>query len=168
VIKLKRQTYGSILVEMALTLPIFFMVVFSFMELSRAMYVLNTLNIAAQKVASKISINAKRGSSYDLNSFTQYTNQVRFPGSVISSDQFSFDVVNALNNSTVTNGQADGALSTKVVVTVRFPPPSSPGLKIPIFDPGALVGIPIFGPDGLMLSSQAVCFLERSRRPTLN
>ena len=163
-----RNNKGSLMVELAMTMPIFLLVIFSFIELSRALYIFSTLGIAAQKVASKISIDAKRTSTYDLSGFGAYADQVRFPGAVVDSNQFSFDVTDASNTSTVTNGLADGATSTKVVVNVSFPPSTRPELKIPIFDPGSLIGKSIFGQDGLQLMSQAVCFLERSRRPTLN
>ena len=164
----KRGVVGAVLAETALTIPIFLLLIFSLIELSRALYVYNTLGIAAQQVAGKIAINSKKTSTYAVSGFSTYADQVRFPGSVVDSSQFSFDVTNAANNSTVVNGQADGATSTKVVVTVVFPPASDSSLKIPVVDPGNLIGMPIFGVDGLMLSSSATCFLERSRRPTLN
>lgn len=167
-IKPKRNFHGSVLVETALTLPIFLMLIFSLLELGRALYVYNTLSIAAQQVATQISIKEKRAATYNIAGFSSYANQVRFPGAVVDSSQFAFDVTNATNNSTVTNGQADGATSTKVVVTVTFPPSTDSSLKIPLVDPGDFIGMPIFGMDGLMLSGSAVCFLERSRRPTLN
>lgn len=163
-----RRNNGSVLVETALAIPTFVMVIFAFIELSRAMYIQNTLGIAAQKVAAQIAINEKRTPGYALSRFTQYADQVRFPGAIVDSSQFSFDVTNSTGGTTVSNSTADGAASTKVVVTVSFPPPNNTSLKIPIFDPGALIGRPIFGPGGLNLSSQAVSFLERSRRPTLN
>ncbi len=164
----KRKNLGAVLVETALTIPVFLLLIFSLIELSRGLYVYNTLGIAAQQVAAKISINAKRTSTYNLSGFSTYADQVRFPGSVVDSNQFSFDVTDASNNSTVVGGLADGAMSTKVVVTVTFPPASDPSLKIPLVDPGNLIGTPVFGMDGLMLSGSATCFLERSRRPTLN
>ena len=164
----QRSLFGSVLVETALTIPVFLMLIFSLMEMSRALYVYNTLSIAAQQVAGRIAINAKRTSTYNVGGFTTYADQVRFPGSVVDSSQFSFDVTDALNMPTVMNGQADGATSTKVVVTVTFPPATDSSLKIPVVDPGNLIGIPIFGAGGLMLSGSATCFLERSRRPTLN
>lgn len=167
-IKKTRKNKGSIMVELALTMPIFLLVIFSFIELSRALYIFSTLSIAAQKVASKISVGAKRTPVYNLSGFGIYADQVRFPGAVVDSNQFSFDVTDASNTSTVTNGLADGIASTKVVVNVSFPPPTRPELKIPLFDPGSLISKPIFGQNGLPLMSQAVCFLERSRRPTLN
>lgn len=165
---ISRNKSGAVIVEAALAIPIFFMIVFTLVELGRAMYVLNTLDIAAQRVAGLIGSNARRSPSYNVSSFTQYANGVRFPGSVIESNQFSFDVTDATNNSTVVNGIAAGAASTKVVVTVSFPPPSNPSYRIPIIDPGGLIGLPIFGQNGLPLSATATCFLERSRRPTLN
>ena len=164
----QRRSVGSVMVETALTIPIFLMLIFSLIELSRALYVYNTLSIAAQQVAGKIAINARRTPGYNLSGFTVYADQVRFPGSIVDSGQFAFDITNATNNGTVVNGQANGATSTKVVVNVTFPPASDPSLKIPFFDPGNLIGVPIFGMDGLMLSGSATCFLERSRRPTLN
>lgn len=163
-----RKNLGSTMVETAIAIPVFLLVIFSFMEIARALYVMNTLNIAAQKVAGKIAINAKRTSTYSLSNFEQYADQVQFPGSVVDSSQFSFDVTDATNNSTVSNGQADGATSTKVVVTVTFPPQGNTALRIPVVDPGNLIGRPIFGQNGLTLSSSATCFLERSRRPQLN
>lgn len=162
-----RNKKGSIMVETALAIPMFLMVIFTLVEVGRAMYVLNTLDVAAQRVASLIGTNAARASTYNVSTFSQYADQVRIPGSVISSSQFSFDVRDALNNGTVVNGQASSATSTKVVVTVNFPPPGQDSYKIPVFDPGLLIGIPIFGPAGLPLSSSATCFLERSRRPTI-
>ena len=164
----KRGNIGAVLAETALTIPIFLLLMFSLVELSRALYIYNTLGIAAQQVAGKIAINAKRTSTYDLAGFTTYADQVRFPGSVVASNQFTFNVTDAANNSTVAGGQANGATSTKVVVNVIFPPASDPSLKIPFVDPGNLIGVPVFGVDGLMLSGSATCFLERSRRPTLN
>lgn len=163
-----RKNNGSIMIETALGIPVFLMTIFAFFELSRALYVHSTLGIAAQKVASKISVNAKRTSTYNVSGFRQYADQVRFPGAVTNSDQFSFDVVNAQGGGTVINGQADGAASTKVIVTVSFPSATDSTYKIPVFDPGGIIGRPIFGADGLMLSSSATCFLERSRRPTIN
>ena len=156
------------MVETALTIPIFLLLIFSLIEMSRALYVYNTLGVAAQLVANQISIQTKRTSTYNVGSFSSYADQIRFPGSVVDSSQFSFDVTDALNNSTVAGGLANGATSTKVVVTVAFPPATDPSLKIPLVDPGNLIGTPIFGAGGLMLSSSATCFLERSRRPTLN
>ena len=156
------------MVELALAMPIFLLLIFSLIELARTMYILNSLNVAAQQVATQIAIRSKRSPSYNISSFSTFADQVRFQGAVVSTNQFSFDVTNAANSSTVTNGQADGGASTKVVVTVRFPPPDDPSLKIPVFDPGNLIGVPIFGENGLQLSSSATCFLERSRRPTLN
>ena len=164
----KRSKSGSVMVETALTIPVFLLLIFSLIEMSRALYVYNTLGVAAQLVASKIAINTKRTSAYNVGGFSSYADQVRFPGSVVDSSQFSFDVTDALNNTTVTGGLANGATSTKVVVTVAFPPATDPSLKIPLIDPGNLIGTPIFGAGGLMLSSSATCFLERSRRPTLN
>lgn len=163
-----RKNNGSVMVETALAVPVFLLIVFSFFEVSRALYVMNTLGAAAQKVASKIAVGARRSPTYSVSGFTRYADQVRFPGSVIDSSQFSFDVTNASNSSTVSNGQADGATSTKVLVTVSFPPANNSAVKIPVFDPGNLVGLPIFGPNGLRLTSSATCFLERSRRPSLN
>lgn len=163
-----RRNTGAVLAEAALTFPVFLLLIFSVMELSRALYVYNILGVAAQQVAAKIAINAKRTPAYNIGGFTTYADQVRFPGAVVDSTQFSFNVTDALNNGTVVNGQANGATSTKVVVTVVFPPPADSSLKIPIIDPGNLIGMPVFGADGLMLSGSATCFLERSRRPTLN
>lgn len=163
-----RNKSGSVIVEAALAIPIFLMIIFTLIELGRAMYVLSTLDIAAQRVASLVGANATRTSTYNVSSFRQYADQIRFPGSVIDSGQFSFDVTDTLNNTTVNMGQANAITSTKVVVTVSFPPPNDSSYRIPIFDPGLLIGVPIFGPGGLPLSSSATCFLERSRRPTLN
>ena len=164
----KRSLVGTVLAETALTIPVFLLLIFSLIEMSRALYVYNTLGIAAQQVAGNISINAKKTSTYNVGGFSTYADQVRFPGSVVNSNQFTFDVTDATNNSTVAGGLADGAMSTKVVVNVTFPPASDPSLKIPFFDPGNLIGVPVFGAGGLMLSGSATCFLERSRRPTLN
>ena len=164
----RKNNNGAVIAEFALAIPIFLMLVIGLIEVSRALYIQNTMSIAAQRVANLISVNTKRTSSYNLSGFGAYTSQVRFPGSVVSSDQFSFDVTNAAGASTVAGGLADGATSTKVVVMVVFPPPGDPSLKIPIADPGNLVGIPVFGPDGLQLNASATCFIERSRRPTLN
>jgi len=166
--KVIRKNNGSVMVETAFAVPVFLLIVFSFFEVSRALYVMSTLGAAAQKVASKISTGARRSPNYSISGFAGYTNGIRFPGSVIDSSQFSFDVTNPSNSSTVSNGQADGATSTKVVVTVSFPPANNNTFKIPIFDPGNLINRPIFGASGLKLSSSATCFLERSRRPTLN
>ena len=164
----KRKEIGSVMVETALTIPVFLLLILSLVEMSRALYVYNTLGVAAQLVADQIAINTKRTSTYNIGGFSSYANQVRFPGSVVDSSQFSFDVTDASNNSTVAGGLANGATSTKVVVTVVFPPATDPSLKIPLVDPGNLIGTPIFGAGGLMLSGSATCFLERSRRPTLN
>ncbi len=164
----RKNKSGAVIAETALVIPVFLLLIFSLIEISRAVYIQNTLGVAAQQVASRISIGTRRSSSYDVASFSTFTTSVRFPGSVVSSDQFSFDVTDASNMSTVAGGMADGTLSTKIVVNVIFPPPSNPSLKIPVVDPGNLIGVPIFGADGLMLSSSATCFLERSRRPTLN
>jgi Flp pilus assembly protein TadG len=168
--KQKRNNFGAVIAEAALAIPLFFMVVFTMVELGRAMYIWNTLDIAAQRVAALIGTSAKRGPNYNLSSFRQYADRVRFPGSVIDSNQFSFDVTDALNNSTVNPAtqQATGGTSTKVVITARFPPPNNRTYKIPLFDPGNLIGLPIFGPAGLTITSSATCFLERSRRPTIN
>lgn len=168
--KKNRNNLGSLMAEAALAIPIFFMVVFTLVEFGRAMYIWNTLDIAAQRVAALIGANATRAPNYNLSSFRQYANRIRFPGSVINSNQFSFDVTNALNTSTVNPAtqQASGSTSTKVVVTARFPPPNNRIYKIPLFDPGNLIGLPIFGPTGLTITSSATCFLERSRRPTIN
>ncbi len=164
----KRNKNGSVMVETALTIPIFLLLIFTLIEMSRALYVYNTLGVAAQLVADQIAIQTKRTSTYNVGGFSSFANGVRFPGSVVDSSQFSFDVTDASNNSTVTGGLANGATSTKVVVTVVFPPVTDPSLKIPLVDPGDFVGAPVFGMDGLMLSGSATCFLERSRRPTLN
>lgn len=159
---------GIVAVETAVSISIFLFVFFSFIELARALYILNTIQIAAQATANKISINETGYNGYIVSNFNQYANQVRFPGSVIDSTQFSFDVVNSSNISTVSSGIGDSATSTKVVVTVSFPPTASPTYKVPIFDPGRLIGNPIFGANGLPLTARATCFLERSRRPIIN
>lgn len=165
----QRNNKGSVIAEAALAIPIFFMVIFTMIELGRAMYVLNTMDVAAQRVASSIGTNARRGSSYDTSSFYQYIPQnLYFPGSVVSRNQFSFDVQNSQSQTTVMGGMANANTSTKVVVTVSFPPPGRPGYRIPLFDPGRLIGQPIFGPNGLPLMSTASCLLERSRRPIIN
>lgn len=165
---LVRNKEGSVITEAALAIPIFLMMIFTLIEFGRTVYVLNTLNVAAQQVANSIAKNATRAGSYNLSNFGNFTANIYFPGSVINSNQFSFDVRDASNNSTVMNGLAPTNISTKVVVTVNFPPPSNPGYKIPLFDPGNLIGLPIFGINGLPLSASATCFLERSRRPILN
>src|SRR3990167_6637283 len=103
-----RKTNASTMVETALVIPVFLLIVFSFFELSRALYVMNTLGIAAQKVAAKIAVKAKKTGSYDLSTFGQFADQVRFPGSVVDSTQFKFDVTDASNSTTVINGQASG------------------------------------------------------------
>ncbi|MBI2995880.1 MAG: pilus assembly protein [Candidatus Melainabacteria bacterium] len=162
-----RRDLGAIMVEAAFAIPVFLFLIFGLLELSRIMYIKNALNIAAQQVASSISIHAKRTATYDVASFSTYAASIHYPGAVFSSSQFSFNVTNASNSSTVTNGQADGIASTKVVVNAIFPPPNS-GVKVPTFDPGRLFGAPIFGRNGIQLSAQAICFLERSRRPVLN
>jgi Flp pilus assembly protein TadG len=164
----KRNNLGSVLVEAALAIPVFLFLVFGFIEMSRMLYIKATMSAAAQQVANLIAVNAKRTPSYNVSNFSTYADAVRFPGSVISSGQFSFNVTDAGNNTTVTNGMADGALSTKVVITVVFPPPGDSTLKVPLLDPGRLFGAPLFGQNGLQLSAQAVSFLERSRRPVLN
>lgn len=166
--RLVRNNVAAVIAETAIALPIFLFLIFSLVEFTRAIYVQNTIGIAAQQVASDIAVNVKRTSSYNIASFSTYANKVRFPGSVIDSGQFSFDVTDASNNTTVSNGQANSSTSTKVVVTVSFPPASKPSIKIPIVDPGNLIGRPIFGAGGLKLSSSATSFLERSRRPILN
>lgn len=168
--KQKRNNAGALMAEAALAIPIFFMVVFMLVEFGRAMYIWNTLDMAAQRVAALIGTSERRSPNYRLANFRQYADRVRFPGSVIDSNQFSFDVVNPTNSSTVNPAtqQATGSTSTKVVVTARFPPPNNNTYKIPLFDPGNLIGLPIFGPAGLTITSSATCFLERSRRPTIN
>lgn len=164
-----RNKCGAILAEAGLAIPIFLFMIFGLIEVSRMLYIKSTLSSAAQQVASLISTKAtKTASNYNLSSFKSYADGVRYPGSVIDSNQFSFDVSDASNNSTVTNGTASGATSTKVVVTVVFPPSSSSAYKVPFFDPGLLFGTPLFGQNGLSFSTQAVCFLEKSRRPILN
>ncbi len=163
-----KNQIGAVTVEVAMSIGIFLFVFFSFIELARALYILNTIQIAAQSTANKISINETGYNGYTVSNFTQYANEVRFPGSVIDSTQFAFDVVNSSNTSTVTSGVGDSATSTKVIVTVSFPPSASPSYKVPIFDPGRLIGHPIFGTNGLPLTARATCFLERSRRPIIN
>lgn len=166
--KFVRNNLGAVIVEAAIALPIFLFLIFGLIEMSRMLYIKSTMSVAAQQVANLISTSASRTPSYNIPSFSTYANRVRFPGSVIDSSQFRFDVVDVNNASTVTDGMADGATSTKVVVTVIFPPPSNPELKVPLIDIGLLFGTPLFGPNGLVLSAQAICFLERSRRPILN
>lgn len=162
-----RNSVGAIIAESAIALPIFFFLIFSLIEFTRAVYIQNTLGVAAQQAASNIAINAKKSPGYNLTGFSNYVNNIRFPGSVVNSGQFSFQVVDVNNNNTVTNNQADGTTSTKVIVTVTFPPPDN-SLKLPIVDPGNLIGTPIFGAGGVMFSGTATAFLERSRRPILN
>lgn len=154
--------------EAALAFPVFIFLVLGLVELGRAAYIQSALSVAAQQAASQISINARKRGAYDVGSFTQYVNRIRFPGAVVDSSQFTFDVRDALNNSTVANNQADATRSTKVIVTVRFPPPGNNSLKVPIVDIGNILGTPIFGQNGLELSTSATGFLERSRRPTIN
>lgn len=163
-----RKNKGSVIVEVALAMPIFLFLIFSLVELGRAAYIKSTLAVAAQQVASRIGTGVKRAGTYDVAGFTTFTNDIRFPGAVINSSQFRFDVTDTTNNSTVNNGQANGTTSTKVVVTVSFPPPGNNQIKVPLFDLGRLIGVPIFGQNGLQLSASATKFLERSRRPTLN
>ena len=164
----KRNSKGSVMAEVAFVYPIFLFLLFSFVEFSRALYVQSTLAAAAQQVAGQIAMKARRTPFYNISSFSSFADRVRYPGSVVNSKQFSFDVVDLQNNSTVDpNGLADGVASTKVIVTVTFPPQNRPDLRIPIFDPGRLIGQPVFGKKGLRLRSQAVRFLERSRRPTV-
>ena len=164
----RKDVRGAVMAEFALAAPVFLFMIFSLIEFGRAMYVLNTLSVAAQQAASAIGIEARRTNTYNVGSFASHTRNIRFPGSVVNQNQFSFDVTNAQGGSTVVNGQADGATSTKVVVTVTFPPPGDRARRIPIFDPGNLIGRPVFGIGGLMLTGQATSFIERSRRPTLN
>lgn len=163
-----RKNKGAVIVEVALAMPIFLFLIFSLVELGRMTYIKSTLSIAAQQVASKIGTNVRRSATYNVSDFRAYANNIRFPGAVINSSQFSFDVTDSTNNSTVTNGQANGSTSTKVVVTVTFPPPNNNSIKVPLFDIGRLIGAPIFGENGLQLSASATKFLERSRRPTVN
>ena len=165
---ISRNKKGSLLAEAGLAIPIFLFIIFGLIEMSRMLYIKSTLSSAAQQVASLISINSKKSPGYNLSGFTAYANRVRFPGSVVNSNQFSFNISDASNNSTVTNGVANGVTSTKVIVTVVFPPPGNNSLRVPLFDPGRLFGAPLFGQNGLQFSTQAVCFLERSRRPVLN
>ncbi len=166
---LLRNKYGALIAEAGIAIPIFLFMIFGIIEISRMLYIKSTLSSAAQQVADLISINAtKTASNYTLSSFKSFADSVRYPGSVIDSNQFSFDVSDASNNSTVANGTASGITSTKVVVTVKFPPSSSSVYKVPFFDPGLLFGTPLFGQNGLSFSTQAVCFLEKSRRPILN
>lgn len=165
---LTRRKLGSAVVETAFAMPVLLCFLFSFFEVARAMYIYSALGIAAQKVATEIAVNAQRSNTYSLSGFTTFADQVRLPGAVLNSNQFSFDVTNPTNTSTVMSGLADGATSTKVVVTASFPPPGDNSVRIPLFDPGNFFGTPIFGINGLPLSSSATCFLERSRRPTLN
>ena len=162
-----KNNTGAVMAEIALTMPIFVMILFSIFEISRTLYIQNMLAIGAQKVAEAIAINAKRGSTFDMTGWGSYASTVKFPGAILDSSQFSFNVTDALNNSTVSGTSADGTASTKVVVTVVFPPVGSPGLKIPLFDPGNLIGCPIFGASGLNLSSSATVIIERSNKPIL-
>lgn len=164
---IRRNQKGSIIVEVALAMPIFLFLIFSLVEIGRAAYIQSTLSIAAQQAASSIGTSSRRGSSYDVSSFKTAADRIRFPGAIVDSSQFTFDVTDRNNNSTVVNGQASGATSTKVVVTVAFPPPNN-NLKVPIFDIGQIIGTPIFGNNGIRLSSSATKFLERSRRPVIN
>lgn len=167
-IKLRRNRIGSITVETALAMPVFLFLILALVELGRIAYIQSALGIAAQQVAEQIGINAQRTSTYNVASFKRFADRVRIQGAVVSSSQFTFDVTDANNNSTVNNGEADGVASTKVVVNVSFPPPGRNNLQVPIFDIGRLLGAPIFGDNGIRLTSSATKFLERSRRPTLN
>lgn len=164
----KRNSKGSVMAEVAFVYPIFLFLLFCFIEFSRALYVQSTLAAAAQQVAGEIAMKARRTPVYNTASFSSFADRVRYPGSVVNSSQFTFNVVDVGNNTTVDqNGFADGVSSTKVIVTVTFPPQNRPNLRIPIFDPGRLIGQPVFGRNGLTLRGQAVRFLERSRRPTV-
>lgn len=163
-----KNQMGAVSVEVAMSTGIFLFVFFSFIELARALYILNTIQIAAQSTANKISINETGYNGYTVSNFSQYADQIRFPGSVIDSTQFAFDVVNSSNTTTVSGGVGDSATSTKVIVTVTFPPAATPTYKVPMFDPGRLIGHPVFGDSGLPLVGRATCFLERSRRPIIN
>ena len=166
--KVNRNNLGSVMLEAGLAIPIFLFFIFGFIEMSRMLYIKATMSAAAQQVANLIAVNARRAPGYNIAGFSTYADRVRYPGSVINTNQFSFNVSDAGNNGTVVNGSADGATSTKVVITIIFPPPGNTSLKVPLLDPGRFFGSPLFGPNGLELSAQAVCFLERSRRPVLN
>lgn len=163
-----RKNLGAVLAEAGLALPILLFIIFGTIEIYRMLYIKNTMNIAAQQVAGLVGRNANSIPAFDLAQFSAYADQIRYPGSVVSSNQFSFDVLDSSNTSTVSNGFADSAVSTKVLVTVTFPPPGDSSYKVPFFDPGRLLGMAIFGENGIMLSAQAVGFLENSRRPVLN
>lgn len=162
-----KNNNGSIMVEAAFAIPILLFLVFGSIELSRMLYIRNALSTAAQQVASLISTQSTDPYTYNLSNFTQYADQIRYPGAVLNSDQFSFDVLDSSNTTTVAGGTADASMSTKVLVTVIFPPPGDTSHKVPMVDPGNLFGAPVFGENGLVLMAEAVCFLEGSRRPVL-
>ncbi|MBI1857930.1 MAG: pilus assembly protein [Candidatus Melainabacteria bacterium] len=166
--RIKRNNLGSVIVEVALAMPLFLFLIFALVEFGRLAYIQSALSIAAQQAASSIGVGAQRTSTYNVASFSGFADRVRMPGAVISSSQFRFDVADSSNNSTVNNGEADGIQSTKVTVTVSFPPPNNNSMRVPIFDLGKLIGTPIFGENGIQLSGSATKFLERSRRPILN
>lgn len=163
-----RKNSGSIIAEAALALPLFFFMIFSFTELARAMYVVNTINIAAQAAAKQIAVNAMASPDYNISTFSSYTNSVRFPISVTSSNQFSYDIRDTNNTSVISMGTASRDTSKKVVVTVTFPAPGDNTYKIPMFDPGNLIGVSVFGAMGLTFSSSATSVLEGSRRTFVN
>ncbi len=164
--KNKRNDSGAALVEAAVVIPIFLLIIFGCFELSRIMYVMNTCGIAAEHVAYKVGYNiAPYGNTISTTDFDPYATEIRFPGSVLENAQFSYDILDANNMSILSMGQAVGAQSRKVVVTCSFPPPNFPEFKIPIFDPGTLVqnGM-MFPAGGVQLMSSATALIQFSRR----
>ena len=165
--KMLRGNIASIMAESALAFPIMFFMIFSLVELGRAMYVINTLQVAAQKAASEIAQNARPSPNYSVGNFSSYVSSVRFPISVTMDSQFSFDLRDGNNSSTVSGGVGDGTTSKKVVVTVSFPAPGDTDSRIPMFDPGNLLGMSVFGSSGLQLMSTATAFMERAKKSFL-
>ena len=167
--KNKRNESGTVLVESAIVIPVFLLVIFGCFELSRMMYAMNTCGIAAEHVAYKIGFNiAPYGNTISTTDFDTYASEIRFPGTVLENAQFSYDILDANNVSVLSMGQAIGAQSKKVVVTCSFPPPNFPEFKIPMFDPGTLVNNGMMFPaGGIQLMSSATALIQYSRRTSI-
>ena len=163
----RRENSGTAVAEATFAIPIVLMLFFACFELSRAHYVSNCCAISAQGVANQIAANTTTNGPITVSSFSTYATSWRFDGAVMENGQFAYDVLDSNNTSTVVAGVADGTMSSKVSVTVNFPPPSFPDYKIPVFDPGAFYGGMMFPVGGLALMSTAYAFLELSTRPTL-
>ncbi len=163
----RRENSGAAVAEAIFAIPIVLTLFFGCWELARAQYVSNCCAVSAQSVANSIAQNTTTNGPITISSFSTYASQWRFDGAVMENGQFSYDVLDSNNTTTVVGGIADGTMSSKVSVTVNFPPPSFPDYKIPTFDPGALYGGMMFPTGGLTLMSTAYAFLELSTRPTL-